>query len=226
MNLPDKVKIVEVGPRDGLQNESRLVPVEIRVELIGRLAASGLKVIEAGSFVSPKWVPQMASSAEVFAALDKRESVSYPMLVPNMRGLESALEAGVKEIAVLPPPPRVSVRRTSTAHRTEYRALPAGDRRSIESEAARARLRLLRAGLSYEGDIDPAAVADVAAGLFELGCYEISLGDTIGTGTPLKTQQMILETAARPGPLPGCPFSRYLRTALANLLAALQMGSR
>ena len=226
MNLPDKVKIVEVGPRDGLQNESRLVPVEIRVKLIGRLAASGLKVIEAGSFVSPKWVPQMASSAEVFAALDKRESVSYPMLVPNMRGLESALEAGVKEIAVF----------AAASESFSQKNINCSIEQSIEryrqviGEALNQRLRVRGyvscvLGCPYEGDIDPVAVADVAAGLFELGCYEISLGDTIGTGTPLKTQKMILETAARvPVSCLAAHFHDTYGQALANLLAALQMG--
>lgn len=224
--MPDKVKIVEVGPRDGLQNESRLVPVEIRVELIGRLAASGLKVIEAGSFVSPKWVPQMASSAEVFAALDKRESVSYPMLVPNMRGLESALEAGVKEIAVF----------AAASESFSQKNINCSIEQSIEryrqviGEALNQRLRVRGyvscvLGCPYEGDIDPVAVADVAAGLFELGCYEISLGDTIGTGTPLKTQKMILETAARvPVSCLAAHFHDTYGQALANLLAALQMG--
>ena len=226
MNLPDKVKLVEVGPRDGLQNESRQVPSAIRVELIGRLAASGLTVIEAGSFVSPKWVPQMAASAEVFAALDHQIGVSYPMLVPNIRGLEAALEAGVKEIAVF----AAASESFSQKNINCSIGQSIGRYRAVIGEALNRGLRVRGyvscvLGCPYEGDIDPAAVAAVAAGLFELGCYEISLGDTIGTGTPLKTQQMILETAARvPVRSLAAHFHDTYGQALANLLAALQMG--
>ncbi|MCB1881358.1 MAG: hydroxymethylglutaryl-CoA lyase [Gammaproteobacteria bacterium] len=226
MNLPDKVKLVEVGPRDGLQNESRQVPSAIRVELIRRLAASGLKVIEAGSFVSPKWVPQMAASAEVFAALDHQIGVSYPMLVPNIRGLEAALEAGVKEIAVF----AAASESFSQKNINCSIGQSIGRYREVIGEALNRGLRVRGyvscvLGCPYEGDIDPAAVAAVAAGLFELGCYEISLGDTIGTGTPLKTQQVILETAARvPVRSLAAHFHDTYGQALANLLAALQMG--
>ncbi|MCB1828949.1 MAG: hydroxymethylglutaryl-CoA lyase [Gammaproteobacteria bacterium] len=226
MNLPDKVKLVEVGPRDGLQNESRQVPSAIRVELIRRLAASGLKVIEAGSFVSPKWVPQMAASAEVFAALDHQIGVSYPMLVPNIRGLEAALEAGVKEIAVF----AAASESFSQKNINCSIGQSIGRYQEVIGEALNRGLRVRGyvscvLGCPYEGDIDPAAVAAVAAGLFELGCYEISLGDTIGTGTPLKTQQVILETAARvPVRSLAAHFHDTYGQALANLLAALQMG--
>ena len=226
MNLPDKVKLVEVGPRDGLQNESRQVPSAIRVELIRRLAASGLTVIEAGSFVSPKWVPQMAASAEVFAALDHQIGVSYPMLVPNIRGLEAALEAGVKEIAVF----AAASESFSQKNINCSIGQSIGRYREVIGEALNRGLRVRGyvscvLGCPYEGDIDPAAVAAVAAGLFELGCYEISLGDTIGTGTPLKTQQVILETAARvPVRSLAAHFHDTYGQALANLLAALQMG--
>ncbi|MCB1763080.1 MAG: hydroxymethylglutaryl-CoA lyase [Gammaproteobacteria bacterium] len=226
MKLPDKVKIVEVAPRDGLQNEPRQVPAEIKVALIERLAASGLRVIEAGSFVAPKWVPQMAASAEVFAALNKRNGISYPMLVPNLRGLESALAAGVEEIAVFAAASESFTRKNINCSISEslerYRevigaALTHGVRvRGYVSCVL---------GCPYEGEIDPAEVAYVAARLFEMGCYEISLGDTIGTGTPLRAQRMlarVMESVAVEHL--AAHFHDTYGQALANLLAALQLG--
>ncbi|MCP4284870.1 MAG: hydroxymethylglutaryl-CoA lyase [Gammaproteobacteria bacterium] len=226
MKLPEKAKIVEVGPRDGLQNEPRQVPPEIKVALIKRLATSGLPVIEAGSFVAPKWVPQMAASAEVFAALDKEAGVSYPMLVPNMRGLESALEAGVAEIAVF----------AAASESFTQKNINCSIKQSIErykqviDEALERGLKVrgyvsCTLGCPYEGYIDPVAVAAVASRLFDLGCYEISLGDTIGTGTPLKTQQMISAVAENvPVRHLAAHFHDTYGQALANLLAALQIG--
>ena len=226
MNLPERVKIVEVGARDGLQNEPRQVPPETKVALIQRLAASGLKVIEAGSFVSEKWVPQMAASAEVFAALDKQAGVSYPMLVPNLRGLESALAAGVSEIAVF-----AAASESFTQKNINSTIEQSIDRyRLVIGEALAQGLRVRGyvscvLGCPYEGEITPHAVADVAARLFELGCYEISLGDTIGTGTPLKTQRMISRVAETiPVENLAAHFHDTYGQALANLLAALQMG--
>lgn len=226
MKLPEKVKIVEVGPRDGLQNESRPVPAQIRVELIGRLVAGGLRVIEAGSFVSPKWVPQMAASAEVFAALDKQAGVSYPMLVPNMHGLESALAAGVAEIAVF----AAASESFSQKNINCSIGQSIGRYRAVIGEALRQGLRVRGyvscvLGCPYEGDIDPAAVAAVAAGLFDLGCYEISLGDTIGRGTPLATQSLISRVSENvPVEYLAAHFHDTYGQALANLLAALQLG--
>lgn len=226
MKLPEKVKIVEVGPRDGLQNESRQVPPEIKVALIKWLAVSGLAVIEAGSFVSAKWVPQMAASAEVFAALDKQAGVSYPMLVPNMRGLESALEAGVAEIAVF----------AAASESFSQKNISCSIGQSIEryrqviGEALAQGLRVRGyvscvLGCPYEGDIDPESVAKVASKLFDLGCYEISLGDTIGTGTPLRTQRMISRVSENvPLAYLAAHFHDTYGQALANLLAALQLG--
>jgi len=226
MKLPEKVKIVEVGPRDGLQNEPRQVPPEIKVALIKRLATSGLPVIEAGSFVAPKWVPQMAASAEVFAALDKEAGVSYPMLVPNMRGLESALEAGVAEIAVF-----AAASESFTQKNINCSIEQSIDRyKQVIDEALGRGLKVrgyvsCTLGCPYEGYINPAAVAAVASRLFDLGCYEISLGDTIGTGTPLKTQQMISAVAENiPIRHLAAHFHDTYGQALANLLAALQMG--
>ena len=226
MNLPDKVKIVEVGARDGLQNEPGQVPVEVKLALINRLAAAGLRVIEAGSFVAPKWVPQMADSAEVYAALDKQAGVAYPMLVPNMRGLESALDVGVEEIAIFAAASESFTRKNincSIAQSIERY-------KGVVGEALAQGLRVRGyvscvLGCPYEGNIDAAAVAAVASALFELGCYEISLGDTIGTGTPLKTQAMIASVMENvPLGHLAAHFHDTYGQALANLLAALQMG--
>jgi len=226
MQLPASVKLVEVGPRDGLQNESRNVPREIKIELINRLAASGLRVIEAGSFVAAKWVPQMADSAEVFAALDKSAGISYPMLVPNMRGLESATAAGVEEIAVF-----AAASESFSQKNINCSIEQSIDRYRQVIEAALAQRIRVRGyvscvlGCPYEGAIDPEKVAEVAGRMFDLGCYEISLGDTIGTGTPLKTQSMIAAVSTRvPVRHLAAHFHDTYGQALANLLAALQMG--
>ena len=226
MNLPDKVKLVEVGPRDGLQNESRQVPSAIRVELIRRLAASGLKVIEAGSFVSPKWVPQMAASAEVFAALDHQIGVSYPMLVPNIRGLEAALEAGVKEIAVF----AAASESFSQKNINCSIGQSIGRYREVIGEALNRGLRVRGyvscvLGCPYEGEVAPTAVAAVSAELLAMGCYEVSLGDTIGTGTAGSMARLLETLLAQftPQQLAVHCHDTYGQ-ALANILVALQHG--
>jgi len=226
MQLPEKVKIVEVGPRDGLQNESQQVPVETKIELINRLGAAGLSVIEAGSFVSPKWVPQMTASGEVLQGVDQLAGVSYPVLVPNMRGLDSALEAGAREIAIFA---AASERFTQknincTIEESIGRYTQVVERALAEGLRVRGYVSCVL-GCPYEGEIDPEAVADVAARLYDLGCYEISLGDTVGVGTPVKAQRMI-ERVARVVPLEklAAHFHDTYGQALANLLAVLQMG--
>jgi len=226
MQLPEKVKIVEVGPRDGLQNESQQVPVETKIELIDRLGAAGLSVIEVGSFVSPKWVPQMAASGEVLQGVDQLAGVSYPVLVPNLRGLDSALEAGAREIAIFA---AASERFTQknincTIEESIGRYTQVVERALAEGLRVRGYVSCVL-GCPYEGEIDPEAVADVAARLYDLGCYEISLGDTVGVGTPVKAQRMI-ERVARVVPLEklAAHFHDTYGQALANLLAVLQMG--
>lgn len=226
MSLPDSVKIVEVGPRDGLQNEQQSVPTRVRIELIERLADAGLPVVEAGAFVSPLWVPQMSATGEVLAGIRRKAGVSYPVLVPNMRGLEAALAAGAEEIAVF----------GAASERFSQQNINC----SIDQSLARfapvvsaARERGIRArgyvscvlGCPYEGEIAPQAVARVAAALYAMGCYEISLGDTIGVGTPLKAQRL-LETVAREVPLAhlAAHFHDTYGQALANLFAVLQLG--
>ena len=226
MRLPDHVKIVEVGPRDGLQNESGIVPVAVRVELIERLSAAGLTVIEAGSFVSPKWVQQRANTGEVLAKLQRRLGVSYPVLVSNMRGFEAARAAGAKEIAVF----------TAASETFTWKNINSSIAESLERyapviAAAQSADIPVRGYIScaltcpYEGDIAPDAVAQVAEQLFRLGCCEISAGDTIGAGTPLRVQAMLDAVLKRvPVEQIGVHFHDTYGQALANVLAALQMG--
>ncbi|MBW7851257.1 MAG: hydroxymethylglutaryl-CoA lyase [Rhodospirillales bacterium] len=226
MRLPERVKMVEVGPRDGLQNETRPVPVEVRVDLIDRLTAAGLPVIEAGSFVSPKWVPQMADTAAVLAGIRRRPGTSYPVLVPNEKGLEAALAAGAEEIAVFGAASESFSRKNINCSIAESL-----ERFEPVVDAARARGLRVRGyvscvlGCPYEGEIRPAAVAEVAARLFGMGCYEISLGDTIGVGTPGKAQVMVETVAARvPVERLAAHFHDTYGQALANILAVMQLG--
>jgi hydroxymethylglutaryl-CoA lyase len=227
MMYPEKVKIVEVGPRDGLQNEPRQVSAEVKIELIDRLTEAGLRWIEAGAFVSPKWVPQMADSAEVLAGIARRPEVSYPVLVPNMKGLEGALAAAVDEIAVFAAATDGFSRRNINC--TVAESL---DRFAPVVTAARAAGLRVRGyvscvlGCPYEGAVDPARVAEVAARLFALGCYEVSLGDTIGVGTPGRARSM-LERVAAAVPLErlAVHFHDTYGQALANILACLEAGA-
>jgi isopropylmalate/homocitrate/citramalate synthase len=226
MRLPDRVRMVEVGPRDGLQNESKTVPLEVKVELIDRLSATGLQVIEAGSFVSPKWVPQMADTGEVLARIRRAAGLRYPVLVPNLKGLEAALASGVEEIAVFGAASETFSRKNINCSIAESL-----DRFRPVVEAARARNVRVRgyiscvAGCPYEGAVAPEAVARVAKALHEMGCAELSLGDTIGTGTPRKIQAMI-EAVAREVPLDRLAVHCHdtYGQALANILAALELG--
>lgn len=226
MTLPREVKIVEVGPRDGLQNEPRPVPAAVKIELIERLADAGLKVIEAGAFVSPKWVPQMADSAEVLAGIRRRPGVSYPVLVPNEKGLDAALAAGVEEIAVFGAASEAFSHKNINCSIAESleRFRPVIERASAQGLRVRGYVSCVL-GCPYEGAIDPARVADVSARLFELGCYEISLGDTIGVGTPGKARAMIEAVAARvPRERLALHFHDTYGQALANILACLELG--
>ncbi len=226
MKLPKKVRMVEVGPRDGLQNEAASVPAATKIALIERLAGAGLKTIEAGSFVSPKWIPQMADTGEVLARLKRVAGVRYPVLVPNMKGFEAALAAGCDEIAIFAAASESFSQRNTNCSIAESLA-----RFAPVAEAAREKNIRVRGYVStvidcpYEGPIAPEAVAKVAARLFALGSYEISLGDTIGTGTPGRVLTMI-ETVAKEIPvdrLAGHYHDTYGQ-ALANILASLELG--
>jgi len=226
MQLPNRVKIVEVGPRDGLQNESRQVPAGIKIELIDRLGKSGLSVIEAGSFVSPKWVPQMAESGAVFRGMEQLDGVSYPVLVPNRRGLDAALEAGVKEIAIFAAASESFTRKNINCGIDEsiQRYQDVMEHALHEGLRVRGYVSCVL-GCPYEGEIDPAAVAAIADRLFAMGCYEISLGDTIGRGTPLKAQALV-EQVGRVVPVQSIAahFHDTFGQALANIFAVLEMG--
>jgi isopropylmalate/homocitrate/citramalate synthase len=226
MALPPKVRIVEVGPRDGLQNEPKSVPTATKIELVNRLADAGLPAVEAGAFVSPKWVPQMADSADVLKGIRRRPGVSYPVLVPNMKGFESAVEAGVDEIAIFGAASETFSRKNINCSIAESL-----ERFAPVAQAARAKGMRVRgyiscvAGCPYEGAVAPAAVAAVAKALDAMGCYEISLGDTIGVGTPGKVRAMI-DAVAREVPIGRLAVHLHdtYGQALANLYAALETG--
>ena len=224
--LPQRVRLVEVGPRDGLQNESAPVDVATRIGLIDRLTATGLPAIEAGSFVSPKWVPQMADTDRVLAGIDRRDGVDYPVLVPNMRGLESALEAGAEEIAVFG-----AASESFSQKNINCSVAESLERfRPVCEEALRHDVRVRGyvscvLGCPYEGPIEPAAVASVARALADMGCYEVSLGDTVGTGTPEKARTMVAAVATElPVTMLAAHFHDTYGQALANLYAVLEQG--
>jgi hydroxymethylglutaryl-CoA lyase len=224
--LPREVRMVEVGPRDGLQNEQQTVPAEVKVRLIEMLADAGMKTIEAGSFVSPKWVPQMADTAAVIAALRPRADTAYPVLVPNMKGLEAALAAGATEIAVF----------GAASERFSQKNINCSIEESLQrfapvAEAARENAVRVRGYISvvidcpYEGPIAPAVVAQVARRLLRMGCYEISLGDTIGTATPARVQDLLDEVVkVVPVERLAVHFHDTYGQALANIYAALEKG--
>lgn len=226
MDLPKRVKLVEVGPRDGLQNEPAPVSVAVKVELIDRLGDAGMPVIEAGSFVSPEWVPQMADTAAVMAAIKRRPGVAYPVLVPNMRGLDAAIAAGATEIAVFGAASESFSRKNINCSIAESlaRFAPMVEAAGARGIKARGYVSCVL-GCPYEGAIAPEAVADVAARLVALGCYEISLGDTIGVGTPGAARAMIETVAARVAiDRLAVHFHDTYGQALANIFAALQLG--
>jgi hydroxymethylglutaryl-CoA lyase len=226
MAIPKRVRMVEMGPRDGLQNEPSVVPVEVKVELIDRLSEAGLPAIEAGSFVAPKWVPQMADTDQVMAAIRRKPGVSYPVLVPNMKGLEGAMAAGAHEVAVFAAATESFSRRNTNCTIAESLERFAPVCRTALDAGLKVRGYVsVVLGCPFEGEVEPAAVADVADRLHQLGCYEISLGDTTGMGTPAKTQRM-LEAVGRRVPvdkLAGHYHDTYGQ-ALANILASLELG--
>ena len=224
--IPRRVRIVEVGPRDGLQNETGVVPVEAKVAAIEALAAAGLTSIEAGSFVSPRWVPQMAGTAEVLARLRRRAGVSYPVLVPNLKGLEAAEASGVGEVAVFGAASESFSRRNincSVAESLE-RFAPVVARALASGMRVRGYVSCVL-GCPYEGPVAPGAVADVARALAGMGCYEVSLGDTIGVGTPGQARRLI-EHVARDVPVErlALHFHDTYGQALANILSCLETG--
>ncbi|HSQ05728.1 MAG TPA: hydroxymethylglutaryl-CoA lyase [Burkholderiales bacterium] len=226
MTLPAAVKLVEVGPRDGLQNEARPVPTAVKVELMHRLADAGLPVIEATAFVSPKWVPQMADNADVMAAIRRKPGVAYPVLVPNRRGLDAALAARAEEIVVF------GAATESFSKRNTNCTIAEGLTRFAEvSKAAVASGLRVRGDISvclgcpYEGEVAPQAVVRVARELDGMGCYEITIADTIGVGTPGKTRAVFEAVAAHiPIARLAGHFHDTYGQALANVYAALELG--
>ena len=226
MNLPKHVKIVEVGPRDGLQNEKQAIDTATKVELIARLGASGLKTIEATAFVSPKWVPQMADNAEVMRQITRLNGVTYPVLTPNLKGLEAALATGVTEVAVFAAASEAFSQKNINCSIDESieRFVPVIESAREHGVAVRGYVSTV-VGCPYQGDVPPEKVAEVSKALFDLGCYEISLGDTIGVGTPLKVQTMLAEVSkAVPMDKLAGHFHNTYGMAIANIYASLQMG--
>lgn len=227
MRIPvDSVKIVEVGPRDGLQNEKVTIPTEAKVDYITALADAGLRVIEAGAFVSPKWVPQMADTAEVYRDIPKDPGVEYPVLVPNMKGLERAIEAGVKSIAIFTAASDTFNKRNINMTIDESFANYAPVAARALQEKMRVRGYVSTAfGCPYEGEVPPEKVLEVSARVLDLGCYEVSVGDTIGVATPMQAQGVIgMLLQVIPARKLAMHFHDTRGTALANTLAALEMG--
>ena len=225
-SYPDKVSLVEVGPRDGLQNEKTQVSTAHKIALVNLLAEAGLTRIETGSFVSPKWVPQMADSADVFAGITRKPGAVYSALTPNMKGFENAVAAGADEVAVFGAASESFSQKNINCSIDESLA-----RFTPIMEAAKAQNLKVRGyvscvlGCPYEGEIAPQAVAEVTRTLLDMGCYEVSLGDTIGTGTPVKTAAMldaVLNVA--PASALAAHFHDTYGQALANLLVALEYG--
>jgi len=226
MALPLAVRIVEVGPRDGLQNEPELIDTATKVELIARLGKAGLQTIEATSFVSPKWVPQMADNAAVLRAIERRPGVAYPVLTPNLQGFEAALAAGAREVAIFSAASESFSQRNTNC--TIASSLARFEPVMLAAKQAGVPVRgyvSCALGCPYEGAIPPTAVARVAGALFDMGCYEISLGDTIGVGVPEAAKRLIEAVSTRV-PI-ACLAGHYHDTygmAVANIYASLQCG--
>lgn len=224
--FPQKVTLVEVGPRDGLQNEKVNIPTPIKIDFINRLNETGLRVIEVTSFVSPKWIPQLSDGSEVLQKMTQKEGVTYPVLVPNIQGLKNALAAGAKAIAVFTTPSEAFSQKNTHC--------------SVEESLQRIQEMILHAkehalpvrgylscvlGCPYEGEMAPMKVARLADRLYKMGCHEISLGDTVGVGTPRKTQEL-LKTVLNyiPKDKIAVHFHDTYGQALANIYVALQQG--
>jgi isopropylmalate/homocitrate/citramalate synthase len=226
--LPESVTIVEVGARDGLQNESQVIATATKIELIERLAAAGLPVVEATAFVSPKWVPQMADHDAVLRGIRRRPGVRYPVLTPNMQGFEAAAAAGAEEVAIFGAASESFSRKNINCSIAESleRFAPVVEAATASGIRVRGYVSCVL-GCPYEGEISPSAVASVADSLYRMGCFEISLGDTIGTGTPLKARRMI-EAVAEQVPIErlAAHFHDTYGQALANLYAVLEQGVR
>lgn len=227
MPYPTHVTLVEVGPRDGLQNEKTPVSTEVKLAFIDQLADAGLKVIEATAFVSPKWVPQMADHTEIMQGLQRRPGVRYPVLVPNMKGYEAARAVGADEIAVFAAASEAFSQKNINCSIAESleRFAPVVEAAKRDGVAVRGYVSCVL-GCPYQGEVPLADVARVAKALYDMGCYEVSLGDTIGVGTPAKARAMIEAVVAAGVPVEklGAHFHDTYGMALANLYAVLELG--
>ncbi len=225
--FPPAVRIVEVGPRDGLQNEKATIATADKIELINRLSATGLRSIEATSFVSPRWVPQLADAAEVFTGITRQHGISYPVLVPNEKGYERALQVGAAEVAVFTAASEAFNRANINAGIDESldRFVPVMERAAADGIRVRGYVSTVL-GCPYQGEVPIGDVVRVAVRLHAMGCYEVSLGDTIGTGTPHKARAMLRAVATEiPMSALALHFHDTYGQALANLLACLEEGA-
>lgn len=228
MSTSDFVRIVEVGPRDGLQNEKTLVPTPAKIELIDRLSATGLSTIEATSFVSPKWVPQLADAADVFTGITRKPGVRYPVLVPNEQGYDRARAVGADEVAVFTAASEAFNRKNinATIDESIERFRPVVERARADGVRVRGYVSTVL-GCPYQGEVPVSDVVRVAKRMHDLGCYEVSLGDTIGVGTPAKACAMLRAVAAEvPLSALAVHFHDTYGQALPNLLACLEEGVR
>ncbi|MBA6289020.1 hydroxymethylglutaryl-CoA lyase [Colwellia sp. MB3u-4] len=225
-SLPNSVKIVEVGPRDGLQNEKLQISAEDKIALIEKLADAGVSYIESGSFVSPKWVPQMATSSDVFKGIKRKSGVTYAALTPNMKGFEAAMAVNANEVAIFGAASEAFSQKNINCSIDE--SLQRFESIMQAAKAANIRVRgyvSCVVGCPYDGDIAAEKVAEVAEKLYKMGCYEISLGDTIGVGTPASVQKMLQAVSAKvPIDKLAVHFHDTYGQALTNIYAALAMG--
>ena len=224
--IPEKIQIIEVGPRDGLQNEKEWVPTETKISLIEKLADAGLTKIEATSFVSPKWVPQLKDAHEVFTGIKRISGVSYPVLTPNMKGFERALEADAKEIAVFSAASEAFSQKNTNCSIEESINLF----RPVLEEAQKNNIQVRGyiscvLGCPYQGHVPVEDVINLAAKMIEMGCFQISLGDTIGAGTPVQAKSMVQKVAEKvPVSKLALHFHDTRGQALANIYACLELG--
>ena len=225
-HYPAQVSIVEVGPRDGLQNESATIPLADKTALVESLANAGMKRVETGSFVSPKWVPQMADSAAVFESIKRQQDVVYSALTPNLRGYQAAMQADADEVAIFGAASESFSQKNINCSIEESLARFADIMEQAKADNVKVRGYVSCVlGCPYEGDIAPEAVAQVSKTLYDMGCYEISLGDTIGVGTPVKTAKMLAAVIeVVPKEALAVHFHDTYGQALANILVALEMG--
>ena len=224
--IPEKIQIVEVGPRDGLQNEKEWVPTETKISLIEKLADAGLTKIEATSFVSPKWVPQLKDAHEVFTGIKRISGVSYPVLTPNMKGFERALEADAKEIAVFSAASEAFTQKNTNCSIEESinRFLPVLAEAKKTNIPVRGYISCVL-GCPYQGNVAVEDVVNLAAKMTEMGCFQISLGDTIGAGTPVQAKRMVQKVSEKvPVSKLALHFHDTRGQALANIFACLELG--